>query len=269
MTGFNMSWHIEDSEGQEKKITRVEENSIIRKGRTETRMFGDLLQKNGSKSLNTMIQEKANGIDSGYIWYLECTGGPMIELSRGEDWTSKAERMNISFNPDSIYDEDKYEAFNNLTKETLIKGLSFKSALLFCPREGIQMYQFFKKLAAEESAANIFHAVLNTLSSGEVKNSLNLKSLNRFFTYLESKFNLKLGKIVVGLSSLEKLEVLLGRKVPFLENFEADIATCRQDNGSCTALATMARTLPGKQFYFLLMCACSNRLKQSTNFLLS
>ena len=105
---------------------------------------------------------------------------------------------------------NRYKKKNNLTRETLIRGFTLRSTLLFCPLEGIEMYHFFRKISnsTKESAADIFHAVLNTLS-GEILNSLNIKSLNRFFRYLETKFNLQLGKIIVGLSSLEELELLL------------------------------------------------------------
>ena len=157
----------------------------------------------------------------------------------------------MTFNPDE-YDSKKYENKNDLSRETLISGLTLRSALLFCPTEGIEMYQFFRKLSNKhkESAANIFHAVLNTLS-GEVTSSLNLKSLNRFFRYLETKFNLQLGKIMVGLSSLEELELLLERRAPYLESFKADVAKCGSNTSSCEELEMAARTLPGKGFNFI------------------
>ena len=76
--------------------------------------------------------------------------------------------------------------------------------------------------------------------------SLNLKSLNRLFRYLETKFNLQLGKIIVGLSSLEELELLLERRVPYLENFKAAVSKCRRNKSSCVELETAASSLPGK-----------------------
>ena len=215
-------------------------------------MFGDLVQekkRGGSDLVAEVIEEKAEGIEGDRIWYLECTEGPITELGREENWTIKAEKMNINFNPESDeYDSKKYEKLNNLSHETLISGLKLRSAVLFCPLEGIEMYQFFRKISNsnEESAADIFHAVLNTLSSGEVMSSLNIKSLNRFFKTLETMFNLQLGKIMVGLSSLEELELLLERRAPYLENFEAEIANCRRDERNCAELEKVARTLPGE-----------------------
>ena len=110
------------------------------------------------------------------------------------------------------------------------------------------MYQFFRKISnsSKESAADIFHAVLNTLS-GEVKSSLNLKSLNRLFRHLETKFDLQLGKIMVGLSSLEELELLLERRVPYLENFKVDVAKCRRNKSSCVELESAANSIPGER----------------------
>ena len=175
---------------------------------------------------------------------MECTKGPLTELGR-EDWTKKAETMGFSFNPDE-HDGKKYENKNNLSRETLISGLTLRSALLFCPLEGIEMYQFFRKISnsSKESAPDIFQALLNTLS-GEVTNSLNLKSLNRLFRFLETKFNLQLGKIMVGLSSLDELELLLERRVPYLENFKVEIAKCRRNKSTCGQLETAASSLPG------------------------
>ena len=254
MTGFNMTWHVEDNEGQKVEI-RMPEDSLDKnfiRERTETRMFGDLVQekkRGGSDLVAEVIEEKAQGIEGDRIWYLECTEGPITELGRDENWTIKAEKMNINFNPESDeYDSKKYEKLNNLSRETLISGLKLRSAVLFCPLEGIEMYQFFRKISnsTEESAADIFHAVLNTLSSGEVMSSLNIKSLNRFFKNLETMFNLQLGKIMVGLSSLEELELLLERRAPYLENFEAEIANCRRDEKNCAELEKVARTLPGE-----------------------
>ena len=226
----------------------------ISKVQTETRMFGDLVEKmkkNGSDLVTEVIKEKVNGTESGRIWYMECTDGLLTQLSAGESWTTKIERMGLTFNPDN-HDTKEYATKNNLSSETLISGLRLRSALLFCPLEGIEMYQFFSKISAKESAADIFHAVINTLS-GEIASSLNIKSLNRLFRYLQTKFNLQVGKIVVGLSSLEELEVLLERRMPYLENFREDVAKCRIDKNSCVKLETAARTLPGESEFCLVL----------------
>ena len=45
MTGFNMSWHIEDSEGETREITMDKDNKELEREQTETRMFGDLVDK--------------------------------------------------------------------------------------------------------------------------------------------------------------------------------------------------------------------------------
>ena len=256
-----MSWHIEDIKGQKREIAIAEDNKETSREQTETRMFGELVEemrKNGSDLVAEVIEEKAEGLEDGRMWFMECTTGPLIEPGRGDTWTRTARRMGLSFNPDE-HDTTRYKNRSNLTTETLISGLTLRSALLFCPLEGIEMYQFFRKISTKESAADIFHAVLNTLS-GEIKSSLNMKSLNRLFRYLETKFNLQLGKIIVGLSSLEELELLLERRVPYLENFKVDIAKCRRDKSSCVELETVARTLPGEFCMLPLFCLNVNQI---------
>jgi hypothetical protein len=271
MTGFRMKWHIEDTQGalwtgtQQYKNVDYNIDKLTQLASTQ----------NNSEINNILLrfrEEKIKSIDNEGSWYTACKGetfnmnDPILRSSE------VAMKVGISRQNASVLAqlEDRYiesgcggamtmtmtetmaamEPCNaewiqkNPSNAAISNGLKLLYTILYCSKEGIEMYKFHKEMA-NEGAPTIIQTTMNNVIASKFASDINLKSVNRFYRVLEKKFNLQLGKIVLALSSKAKLKTLLHRRVPYLAQFHDTIQDCLKKR-DCNATDVIIQSLPGE-----------------------
>ena len=214
MTGFKMSWHIQNSNGTRwnPKVANTDDTTAkIMKEMTDLASF----QKTKPPK-DTYPKQKSASLDANMKWYKTlCKVGqhitadtPMRQDGVETDLFSKM-ALTTQWPPSA-------NSNANHSEEAIHQGFSLVSDLLYCSVEGIKIYQFYNKTLKTESLPTILQATINNLVRNRLSSYITLKSVARFYSFLEKQYDLQLGRVLVGLSTREELAVLMDRGLPFL-----------------------------------------------------
>ena len=121
------------------------------------------------------------------------------------------------------------------TKAT-VNALELFVILKNCPRhlsETWRLSKFFENLLQNQNLKTVLAATLHTLeynASDEMK---------VFYKHLDAKYNISLGKSLIGFSNTRQLEELAALDLPYLEDYREDINQCLNE-GRCDNLPDKA-----------------------------
>ena len=103
-------------------------------------------------------------------------------------------------------------------------GVLLYSLIKFCPEE-ITLELFLRNLISTETPQTVLQSSVNTILSGELNK--NVKNLaGEFYLNLDSLYNLKLGEILLALSSPSQMRNMLDQDLPFFQPHMEDIQQC-------------------------------------------
>ena len=247
ITGFRLSWYLQDSNGSilTETIPSMPEDwksSVTADANYQNQFLADMVQlaksendKNMSRyeQITKTIKEKEKCIQSGSLKY-------NIMCFRGQ---IKPEYYNV-LNKTSL----KHDGSRN--DDDIKTGFMIFSSLIYCS-ESVALSQFLQSLLSNQSPRSIIQATVNTIQSGTIKENVNRKILNQFYMDLDKIMEFKFGKILLALSSPPQLEAIRAKNWPYLSHYSKEINHCLSGD-SCQGVSDIVQTL-GKILNMALM----------------
>ena len=245
MTGFRLSWFLEDANGsrlteelpdmpdkwipaqadvpqyQEPYLLKMVSLASVLRVRNMTReeVIESILQ------LKTM-QIKNGSIDPSN----QCLEGQLMK-----DYYSKVfAQVQHELNHDAIQTE--------VTKEDIETGLLVFSAIVYCPEGTIKLYHFLYSLLATQSPRTIIQATVNTIQSGDLKDSGDRILINQFYLAMDKVLHFELGKILLATSTYAELQSMMDKDWPHVQQYSKEIEECFS-GASCQGVRDIVQTL--------------------------
>ena len=227
MTGFQLKWHLEDSNGDlltfplNPKYKGKKEYNNIKK---IVNMAKQALESGLTKKalVSTMVTSKLSMIREQDVQSTnpfskrECDKNVMArcQCSEGQIYQSHFNRVVTRTVMQQL--EITLINVNNITDEELEIGLNIYAQLIFCPFQSSEMYLFHTNLIKEKSLGTVFQALMNNLQG--VTDPSGVYNLKQFYRQFDSRFHLSLGKTLNVLSTTSNMEKFLAQNVPYFEN---------------------------------------------------
>jgi hypothetical protein len=253
MTGFRVNWYIRNEQGTKWEGGLKNDdwkNTNLVRGMTNWAMPKNEIEIN--KIISTFREEKTQSIDRRRSWYkTSCTKGQLLKVGSSAKIITLARSIDVTVAKSNVGSgawlstdvDDGHGTEQSPSDEDISTGLRLFFTLIYCSQEGIEMYTFFNQTISSESAPTILQTTMNMLRT-PLKNAINSRSMNRLYGFLEDRFSLQLGKILVALSSMSELDILINRGAPYLAKFTDAIKNCKKDD-NCTEVESSAKSLPG------------------------
>ena len=104
---------------------------------------------------------------------------------------------------------------------------------------------FFNRLINTQSPRVVIRTLVDTIQLGDSNDREIKKGLNDLYLALEEEFDLQYGKVLIALSSKEKVEEMLDKDWPFFDKYRQEVNLCL--NGTtCNSLKDIIASL-GKE----------------------
>ena len=256
MTGFRLSWYLQDSYGN--NITEMKSdmpanwmpanakvprsiNPFLTRA-VQLASFARLRNISREEIIERTIKEKAEIVQSGYIDYVNmCTDGQISKFSARKKLFGKVTLGLIVDRTDAA-----------ITDIDVTTGFMIYSAMVYCPDSNLKLYQFLHSLLSTKSPRTIIKATVSTIESGNIKDNLKRNTLNQFYIALDKVIRFQYGKILLALASFSELENMISMELPYFTNFTQDIDLCLS-SANCQGIIDIVQSL-GKfsvlLFYF-------------------
>ena len=258
MTGFRLSWFLEDSNGTrlteilpdlpedwkpaQASIARYKEPYLDKMVELASRARN--LNMTPNDIIRQTITEKTQLIQNGHIDFASMCSGNELRINKTLYLSIFAHiklGINDTMPQTTILDED------------IKTGRMMFSAVVFCS-ESTSLYMFLYNLLTNESPRTILQATANTIESAtSLTDDSNKQLIHEFYHLLENVFNLQLGKILLATVTKPELERMLAKKWPYFTRYSQQIHNCFNGQ-SCIGindiLTTLGRGLNNIKFYF-------------------
>ena len=125
-------------------------------------------------------------------------------------------------------------------------GAKIFFAMSFCPQKMSLIFLiFFNRLINTQSPRVVIRTLVDTIQLGDSNDREIKKGLNDLYLALEEEFDLQYGKVLIALSSKEKVEEMLDKDWPFFDKYRQEVNLCL--NGTtCNSLKDIIASL-GKE----------------------
>ena len=263
MTGFKLSWFLQDNNGS--SLTEIQPSvnctaifSFLCQSETQN-MTQDWKPEAASPAyqeqqllsmvllatqariqnvgweevINRTILEKAKLIQNGQLHYTSMCFEGQIKPNHH----SVIVGLNIGVNSTTG---------DVATDEDLLTGFMMFSTMIYCS-ESVPLYQFLQGLLSTQSPRTIIQATVNTIQSGDIKEMSDTKRMGRLYLALDKIFHFQLGKILLATISQEKLKGMMAKGWPYFSHYSEDMDQCLY-NASCQGIRDLVQTL-GKLFH--------------------
>ena len=230
MTGFRLGWFIKDENGS--KVSKEVEPASAKDWKAEAsepvqtwqdirlhlRMLVAFTQqlriqnKTFDDMVALVVNKKYNMTKSGLLDVRRCKHGQIPDFAVEKIF----KELNI--------DIDKSAVVNLTSSVANEAGVLLYSLIMFCSEE-MSLELFFRDLISTETPQNVLQSSVNTILSEKLNK--NVKTLaGQFYLNLESLFNIKLGQILLALSSPSQMRNMLDQDLPFFHSYTDDIRQC-------------------------------------------
>ena len=102
-----------------------------------------------------------------------------------------------------------------------------------------------EQLVSNATARSLLLAVVNSLQSDNL-NKNDRAMLNMFYRDLDQMMDLKLGRILLAISTQSQLETMLAKDLPYVTKYAKEIELCSSGK-DCTGIRALINTI-GKSF---------------------
>ena len=239
MTGFRISWKV-DKPNSETTKTDTNEGSGQKPDTKEPQYLDQNLRQlvmlaSFARTANISKQEL-------FVGALKTK----VEQTKGQKCSAVQKAVNNTQLIEQIGNMSKSSTTGNLnpTDEDIETGLRLHFFLSYC-NEATNIGVFLFDLVSSEAPSTILQATINTLQSGNVRSWLGKQMMVDFYRQLDKLFHLRLGKILLEISSLQQLEAMLAQGAPYLDAYRDEISRCVKEN-DCQELVRFSS--PGSDF---------------------
>ena len=225
VTGFRLSWFIEDSNGSrlsermpdpgQEPVDPIEpflRNMIqlASRARVENITESDIIQR--------AIKEKARLLENeSFEFAKNCSMSQVKPYIQGfYGFSAKS----LGLEPSTV----KATAIT-ITREDIKIGFSIFAVFVHCS-ESIPLSNFLHRLVSSQSPRTIIQATVNTVKTGDLKDSVDKRGMSQFYEALDQIFNLQLGKILLAVSSPEEIKTMMDRDMPYFTKYKKEIEPC-------------------------------------------
>ena len=149
-----------------------------------------------------------------------------------QDFQSKCKRGHLrSDNYETVFTDivaglNRYDKAGTATAEDDVTGFMMFSFVIYCPESVINLYQFIDNLTSNQSKRTVLQATLNTIWSGDLKNTLYERRIDGYYNALEKLLKLDYGKILLASASRAKLKSIIENEMPFFRNYSEEVNQC-------------------------------------------
>ena len=243
ITGFRLSWFLQDSNGSrttekrpdlpgnwkpETAVARYQEQYLVRM----VELAGRARENNMTRVelLNVAIRAKAKLITNGFIQYNSMCSGGQVKVRFHQ---KVFDELHIQINGEKV--------LNTITEEDLETGFMLFSATIFCS-EPVALAQFLHNLLTTQSPRTIIQATVNTIQSEDIKEILTRKLVNNFYLDLDKILHFHLGKIHLATTSMSQLQSMMAKDWPYFTKYTQHIDQCL-NNVSCQGINDIIMSL--------------------------
>ena len=235
MTGFKLSWLVQDSKGSHLTNSDSDTPSNWKPkeaiSRYQDRYLNNMVNLaniarvnnlTGSEVMDKVINfkaKKAQWINQNKEY---CVNG---RLKKEDYKPMKKDWYNKLFS--DLSQEFPLDSFRApITEKDQYTGFMIFSAMVYCPEVELKLFQFFHNLLLDQSPRTIIKATVNTILAAEIKEGETRKRLNKFYLALDKVFNLELGRILLAISSQNNLYGMIDRDMPWITKYSKEIYQC-------------------------------------------
>ena len=197
-TGFNVSWFVQDSQGN--RVTGNKSDD----GEWKT----DVVQKPkypfDTRCMVAMINMVEKALNKGYksSFLMEVAFETKLYATTGslrctDQKTNTKNLQSVISKLDMASDETIY---SNISDNALVAGFELYSFLTMCPDSGMEtvaITRFFLALIAQNNSRALLQATVNTIKSPAITHPHNKERLNQFYKQLDQILGIKLGHILL------------------------------------------------------------------------
>jgi hypothetical protein len=247
MTGFRLSWWIQDQNGTRITEIKTETTDTWKAMRAMPRFQDTNLQRMaelarwarleglaGEEAVRRAIWDKYELMIGGAIDYRQCSHEQVKII--GE---KPFDGINLAVNNVSSDGE--------LTADDMRTGFAIYMVAVMCKEvEALKISQFLGTLVLTQTPRTIIQATVNTIHLEAMEDN-NRKRIGRFYQELNKTFNFRHGRILVALSSPSELEAMLALDLPYLTPYRQQIEECIK-GANCQGVTDLIENL-GKHFF--------------------
>ena len=249
MTGFRMTWYIEDDNGTQ--VTQTLPSlpggwkSLEAEPRyTDTELVRTVRLAREARGRNITMEEILSAVFEGNERGREAALINKEEVCSKEDpysaYVMKPRYYDISYGvlTDSLTYTDT--AHEDITEEDIRTGLEILASLRHCPDESVKIYGFIVNLLSTESPRTIIQSVVNTIEHGKIE-GITRDGLHEFYRSLDTIFQFQLGGILLAVSSRSQLQAMVDKDRPYFARYREQVDRCLSEiavRGSWTLSGT-------------------------------
>ena len=223
MTGFRLRWSLRDKNGNQVPA----QSEAKYKTREEDKL--------ALTWLNKMVQVARKAREQG------TTREALLELTLKEkmkqdwflqDFQSKCKRGHLRTENFEAAFTDIVSGMNGddtveaATREDCLTGFMMFSFVIYCPESVINLYQYIDNITSNQSKRTVLQATLNTIWSGDLKNTLYERKIDGYYNAIEKVLDLDYGKILLASIPSAKLEKMVQSEMPFFANYSTEVNQC-------------------------------------------
>ena len=235
MTGFKLSWYVEDKNGN---VLNDQLELDMWKSQNPKPQFEDnLLHKLVDQAKGARLQsikrqdilmsavEKKINEKSFLEWFSSSTSCSGSQLKNKNVYFKKMFQF--------VYDEVE----GLLSEEDLETGFMLFYAVVYCnDMTFMKLYKFVNDLVTTENPRTILKGLINTMETEEGKGPVTKYKLEQFYMVLKNIFNLKYDNIILASKSVPQPELL------FFKQYKNDVESCLNTT-SCNEVQRMINDL--------------------------
>ena len=244
MTGFRLSWFLQDNNGSRLTETKPDmptqwkpANADVTK--YQNRYFVKMVKlvaqsrlenKESQDLVITVIYEKIRLISVGLINFTAmCSGGQVKPQYHETLFTQIFSRT------------DNHETKAEVIEEDIKTGFMLFSAIVYCS-EPVALSQFLQSLLSTQSPRTIIQAIVNTIQSGDIRESISKERINQVYLALDSILHFQYGKILLATSSPSQLKAMLAKDWPYFTPYAKQFDQCLS-GVSCQRVIDLIKTI--------------------------
>ena len=266
MTGFRLSWRIENENPPDSNGTRLTEKLPPR---AEDWKPDEPIPKYREPLLAEMVQLARQ---------LRMQNMTSEEI---KDKVIREKTQNISSllddnvcSLDQIESDDLHSTFPKLvlfigaeemegpaTADDVKTGLEIFHAVRYCPTLVIKLFRFLDELLSTQSSRTIIQTFVNLFRSSDITDTTTFGLAKEFYFVLASTLQLQYGNILLATASKSEIQYIIDNDWPFFANSTDLVITCLEDLG-CDKLQEFIQNL-GIALFIDLSSRYHSKLKTS------
>ena len=224
MTGFKLSWYIQDNNG-----TRVPETDYASSNSTD-----EMYKDNGlTKMVELARQAREHGLTAGDLLY-RVTKAKM-DKSRFLEFSANCADRQLGIVDRAEVLNDVYislddKSFGSLNNQDIERGFNIFSSVIYCDYSVAgKLVKFLHTLLSRETPRTIIKILINSIESGQLMEVVDPSMVTAFYSTLDSILHLQYGKVLLATAPRNHLERVLERGWPYFTNFSHHVSMCLND----------------------------------------